>query len=300
VAFPYALGDRIATMAVALRPPAAAGFTGLLLGWGLVAALVVLPAACVAGLQFPMLIGLLGRGRPAVGRETGLAYAANTAGSIAGSLLGGFVLLPWIGALGCWRAVVVLLAALGLTTASLSVHRGGRVHRIGVALAGASLVFLLLRATGPTALFRHSPIGVGRIPADATSSSNAWRNWTNAERRGIQWETDGTESTVALSNRAGLAFVVNGKVDGHIRADAPTQVMSGMVGAILHPHPKTALVIGLGTGSSAGWLGDVPELERVDVVELEPSVLRVARDCAVVNRHVLANSKVHLAIGDAR
>jgi hypothetical protein len=108
------------------------------------------------------------------------------------------------------------------------------------------------------------------------------------------------ESAVALSNRAGLAFVVNGKVDGHIRADAPTQVMSGMVGAILHPEPKSALVIGLGTGSSAGWLGAIPELERVDVVELEPAILRVAKDCAVVNRDVLDNPKVKVLIGDAR
>src|SRR6185295_13244297 len=119
-------------------------------------------------------------------------------------------------------------------------------------------------------------------------------------RHGIEWEADGVESAVAVSNRAGLAFVINGKVDGHIRADAPTQVMSGMLGAILHPAPKSALVIGLGTGSSAGWLGAVPELERVDVVELEPSIERVAKDCAVVNRDVMDNPKVHVIVGDAR
>src|SRR5262249_31421469 len=151
--------------------------------------------------------------------------------------------------------------------------------RLAVVVGLACAALLFLRATGPTALFRHSPIGVGRIPAEMMSSPNAWRSWVNAERRGISWGTDGVESAVALSHRAGLAFVVNGKVDGHIRADAPTQVMSGIVGAVLHPDPKRALVIGLGTGSSAGWLGAIPELERVDVVELEPAILRVARDC---------------------
>jgi spermidine synthase len=300
MAVPYALGDRLATVALALRSLEILGFAGLALGWAVVAMLVVLPAAFVAGVQFPMMIALLGKGVDGVGRQTGLAYAANTAGGIAGSLLGGFVLLPTIGALGCWRGVVALLIVLGLTAAAIAARSRNLDGRLAVAVGLATGALLLLRATGPTALFRHSPIGVGRIPAEMTSSPNAWRSWVNAERRGILWEEDGVESAVALSHRAGLAFVVNGKVDGHIRADAPTQVMSGMVGAILHPEPKSALVIGLGTGSSAGWLGAIPELTRVDVVELEPAILRVARDCAVVNRDVLDNPKVKVVIGDAR
>jgi spermidine synthase len=300
MAVPFALGDRVAALALALRPAGFVGFGGLVLGWAVVAVVVVLPAACVAGLQFPMLIGLLGSGRKGVGRETGLAYGFNTAGAIAGSLLGGFVLLPAWGALGCWRGVVVVLSALGVVAAFLAGRRGASLWRLSVPAAGAGLAFTLVRLPGPSAAWRHSPIGVGRVPTEAMASANDWHNWVNGERRAIEWEADGVESTVALSNRAGLAFVVNGKVDGHIRADAPTQVMSGMLGAILHPSPKTALVIGLGTGSSAGWLGAVPELERVDVVELEPSVMRVAKDCAVVNRDVMDNPKVHVVVGDAR
>jgi spermidine synthase len=300
MAVPYALGDRVATIALALRSLELLGFAGLAMGWALAAMLVVFPAACVAGAQFPMLIALLGEGSPGVGRQTGLAYAANTGGAILGSLLGGFVLLPTIGALGCWRGVVALLVALGGAAAALAVRSEKLDARLACAAGLATAALLLLRATGPTALFRHSPIGVGRVPADMTSSPNAWRSWSNAERGGIVWEADGVESAVAVTNRAGLAFVVNGKIDGHIRADAPTQVMSGMVGAILHPQPKSALVIGLGTGSSAGWLGAVPELTRVDVVELEPAILRVARDCALVNHDVLENPKVHVVLGDAR
>jgi hypothetical protein len=59
-------------------------------------------------------------------------------------------------------------------------------------------------------------------------------------------------------------------------------------------------VIGLGTGSSAGWLAEVPGIERVDVVELEPAVLEVARRAAPVNRDVLENPRVRVTIGDAR
>ena len=41
-------------------------------------------------------------------------------------------------------------------------------------------------------------------------------------------------------------------------------------------------------------------MERVDVVELEPAILEVARYCAPVNRNVLNNPKVRMQIGDAR
>jgi hypothetical protein len=76
--------------------------------------------------------------------------------------------------------------------------------------------------------------------------------------------------------------------------------MAGLIGAMLHPAPKNALVIGLGTGSTAGWLGAVPNIESVDVVELEPAIERVARDCHAVNREALDNPKIRLAFGDAR
>jgi hypothetical protein len=41
-------------------------------------------------------------------------------------------------------------------------------------------------------------------------------------------------------------------------------------------------------------------MERVDAVELEPAVLRVAAACAPVNRDVLHNPNVHIRIADAR
>src|SRR5262249_48929174 len=60
------------------------------------------------------------------------------------------------------------------------------------------------------------------------------------------------------------------------------------------------LVVGLGTGETAGWLAQVPSIERVDVLELEPSVVHVAELCAPVNAAAMANPKVHVIFGDAR
>src|SRR4029077_20694931 len=73
-----------------------------------------------------------------------------------------------------------------------------------------------------------------------------------------------------------------------------------LIGAALHPKPETALVIGLGTGSTAGWLAAIPNVKKVDVFELEPAILQVAHACAAVNQNALGNPKLHVTIADAR
>jgi spermidine synthase len=300
IAVPFALGDRLAIFSLSLRTVGNLGFSAHVFSWTLVAGVVVVPAAFVSGVQFPMLIALLGRGRRDVGRQVGLTYAWNTVGAIAGSLGGGFGLLPALSAPGCWRAVAYMLGALGLCAIVLSVRAS---QRFVLAIAPAVVLVLtvaLLRAEGPTSAWRHAGIGAGRASLKAINSPNATRNFLHASRRHVAWEKDGVESSVAVVNTESLSFVVNGKSDGNAIIDAPTQVGFGMVGGMLHPGAKSSIVIGLGTGSTAGWLGAIPAMERVDVVELEPAILRVARECSVVNHNALDNPRVHVQIGDAR
>jgi spermidine synthase len=290
MAFPFILGDRLAIQTNLLRSLGAIGFGGFVLSWTYVTVLVVFPAAFIAGIQFPVLISLLGRGEEDVGRHVGLAYAWNTAGAIAGSLAGGFGLLPLLTAPGAWRLSIVLLAILGIAAAAFA----RRVASVVIALVAIGGTFAL----GPTALWRHSGIGAGR--ATVPDSVNSTREWVHSDRRTLVWDVDGRESSVALVDSNDYAFIVNGKADGSARGDAGTQVMAGLVGAILHPNPQRALVIGLGTGSTAGWLGAIETMQRVDVVELEPAVIGVARACSAVNHDVLRNPKVHIRIADAR
>jgi spermidine synthase len=298
VAAGFALGDRLALLAALLRPLGNLGFEGHVLGWAAVTAIVVLPPALVAGFQYPLLLALLGRGREHVGRDVGWATASNTAGAVLGALSGGFGLLPLLTAPGCWRLVVALLVALGVVAAGLDPHRGLAARLVPAALAlGAAALAL---APGPTAALRHSGIGAGRVAPGDLASPNAAEDWLRGQRRSVVWEAEGRESSVALLGSTGLAFAVNGKVDGHSRYDAGTQVMAGLLGALLHAGPRRVLVVGLGTGSTAGWLAEVTGVERVDVVELEPAVAEVARRCALVNRSALANPKLHLFFGDAR
>lgn len=296
---PFAMGDRVAILAALLHPLGAVGLYGQVLGWTLVTALVVLPAALVAGFQFPVLIGLLGAGEREVGQHTGFAYAWNTGGSILASLAGGFVLLPWLTATGSWQLAVVLMAALAVVAGALAWARGG--GRATLAVAGVAVVLAVaqLGATGPTAAWRHSPIGAGRVDL-ASAHRNEIRDWMAGQRRAVVWEAEGLETSVGLAGASSYAFIINGKVDGNARGDAATMVMFGLVPAALHPDPRTALVVGLGTGASAGWLAEVGSMERVDVVELEPAIVEVARRCAPVNHGVVDHPKVNLVIADGR
>jgi spermidine synthase len=302
MAVPYLLGDRVALLAAFLRPMSAFGFSALAAGWAVVASVVVLPAAIIAGYQFPLLIGLLGRGRAGVGRQVGIAYASNTGGSIIGSIAGGFGLVPMLSALGAWKMVVIAMGAESLWALSLSVRvpRRGRLFSTVSAAATVTLAVACLIQQGPTSAWRHSAIGAGRATASTRTSINALKEWVNAWNRSNLWEQDGVESSVALYGQVGLAFVVNGKIDGNALSDAGTQIMGGLVGAALAPDPHSAFVIGLGTGTTAGWLASVPSIERVDVAEIEPAMLHVAQACAAVNAAALENPKVSVHLDDAR
>ncbi|MGE4181276.1 MAG: spermidine synthase, partial [Limisphaerales bacterium] len=261
---------------------------------------VFLPSV-LAGLQFPLLVGLLGEGRRDAARQVGAAYAANTAGAIVGSVAGGFLLIPWLTAPGCWRLVVALALALGFIALLLWERPWHPSVMFGTLLLSALAVGMAFHARGPTAAWRHTSIGYG-ILQTLPSSPVAIEDQIRSSRRHLAKEYEGRESSIAvMRGDEGWALFSNGKADGSALSDAGTQVMLGLVSAMEHPGPRSAFVIGLGTGTSAGWLADVPGMERVDVVELEPRVVDVARDYfAPVNRNALGKENLRVTVGDAR
>jgi spermidine synthase len=301
VALPIALGDRIALFAAFTRPMANVDFTTLVASWAAVTALVVFPASLVSGYQFPLLFALLGKGRDKVARQVGAVYAFNTAGSIMGAVLGGFYLIPRLGAVGCFRLVAATLLSLGLVVTARNATRrvGESARRALPALLLAALGAVLVTRSGPSAVWRHEPIGAGRA-RPPTSSRNELRAWTMRKNHRIAWEADGIETAVALEKANQLAFVVDGKTDGAVFTDRATQAMAGLVAAMVHPSPRRAFVIGLGTGMTAGWLSAVPGMDRVDVAELERSIVEVARAASAANQDVLSRPSVHLHFGDGR
>lgn len=304
LAAPFAAGDRLAVLVAFLKDGNTYAFAGEVGIWTLVAGMVVFPFSFVSGAQFPLFIALCGAGREKVARQTGAVFFGNTVGSIAGALAGGFGLMPLLTATGAWQALVLLLIAGG--AAVFAVARRASPDAVGglrpVIFAGVPVVLALacLSAEGPTAAWRHGGVGAGRAEGLAQFDANSIREWRNRLRSSFFWEADGAESSIGISDNGSFAFHLNGKCDGNSVGDAGMQIMSGLIGAALHPDPKTALVVGLGTGETAGWLGKVDSIDRVDVVELEPAMLEMARLCAPANHRVLENPKVHFEFNDAR
>lgn len=296
----YVLGDRLALLAASLRGLGVYGFDGLVAGWAVVAVVVVLPTALVAGYQFPLLVALLGSGRRGVAVDVGAAYAWNTWGAVAGSLAGGFWLLPRLGAEHLWLGCGLLLLALAIALVATGGRQVARWRRLTAAtVAALAVAWVGLAADGPTALWRHAAIGAGRFELEHVES-RWWTATRNDRRRGVVAAGDGVESSVALVTDESLSLIVNGKSDGSAVGDAPTQVGCALVAGALHPAPRRVLVIGLGTGSTAGWFAAMDEVERVDVIELEPLVIAFASHFAAVNREVLDNPKVRILRGDGR
>ncbi len=298
ITVPLALGDRIAVLALTIRDLSLFGFAGSVLGWTFIASIVVFPAALVSGVQFPVLVALLGQGRQDVGKQLGQAFGWNTLGSMLGSLAGGFGLMTLLSATGVWRLAVQGLVIFAVALLVIAWF-GSRQPLKTFALAGVLLLAAYLStATGPSEVWRHGGIGAGRTIVP--KNRNQLLDWQNETRRKIVWQGDGRESSVAIDSKSSFGFLVNGKSDGNAVGDAGTQIMLGVLPAILHPEPKSGFVVGLGTGESAGWLASLPSIQRVDVVELEPSVTQMAMLCAPFNHDVLNHPKVNLVFNDAR
>jgi spermidine synthase len=118
-------------------------------------ALAILPTTLLLGFAFPIGVRLwtaTPRGIPGdSGRRVGVFYACNVAAGIGGSVVAGFVLVPYLGA----RRSLVLLAALLLASGVLVLVVSTSL-RVSLAVAGAAIVvFAMITVTvGPESLQR--------------------------------------------------------------------------------------------------------------------------------------------------
>ncbi len=297
---PFAAGDQLAYFAAIMRAWGASSFFTLVTSWLLMSLLVVFPASLLAGYQFPLLIALLGPGEEEVGQEVGRIYASNTFGSILGSLLGGFWLIPLFTATGVWRWLAVFLLLLASLAFVMHLRTSTPTLTSGLLLVLGLSTIWMTTSTGPSAAWRHSTIGAGRSKLATAKDANNLRKQFQEIRWSTLWEKEGLESSIGLNRTNGISLYVNGKSDGNARTDASTGVFLSLFPGALHSNPKHVLIVGLGTGTTAGWIAKDPRVERVDVLELESEVVAFAKRCAAVNQDALNNPKVNVIIGDAR
>lgn len=290
---PFTLGDDLPFLVARAREWAQVSSSRMFMLWACTAAVFVLPAAVISGYQFPALIALAGRGVRGVGADTGRVYAANTVGAILGSTFVGFVGLPVFGSWPSAQLAALLMAAAGL---ALLV----KLERITLVVVCTLALLGMARSPGPSEVWRATAVGAGR----SVLSASSW-NEREALVRNLKDDVtslvDGVESTVAVTNGDGFALLNNGKSDGSSIGDAMTVVGAVLIPALtMERPPRTAFVVGWGIGQSAGWLGAVPSIERVDVAEIEQAVIDGTRVCEDTNRRAQQSDKIHIHIGDGR
>jgi spermidine synthase len=121
----------------------------------------------------------------------------------------------------------------------------------------------------------------------------------NAHLVDIVYFADGLNATISVARTSDyISLRTNGKVDAS-NQDKTTQLLVGHLGALAHP-PRRVLLIGFGSGMTASALAAYPEMERLDVVEIEPAVVAAAPLLAQLNRNVLLDPRVHVTFDDAR
>jgi spermidine synthase len=267
------------------------------------------------------------------GRLVGGVYAANTVGAILGALGFSMVLIPWLGTRDSQR-VMIALAALSVLLLLLAaiVSRWasrGRLRRSALpepveesGMADASdeqpspSPSGLTLPPGPRAKRWPAWIGLALVPALAVPliwSVPALPPGLIAYGRYLASRTivadaiytgEGMNSTVAVTLLDGdiVSFHVCGKVEASTEpADMRLQRMLGHLSALLHPKPRSILVVGCGAGVTAGAFVLHPDVERIVLCEIEPLIPQIAAGFfGKENYNVLRDPRVEVVYDDAR
>ena len=236
-------------------------------------------------------------------RPVGDTLSLNTVGSIAGSLGAGFVLVPWIGlerAMLVGASLYVAYGAVVLAT-DIADRRGATspgvvfaVIAAGVALALPAL--LPQRTDELFGAFSNNQLlqyvrADGDIDVDAELGKGV-----------IRYYREGRSATVSVMEQDGFRSIsVNGKI---VASDDPedlrTQYMLAHVPLLMHPAPRSTLVVGMGAGTTLGGVTAHDDLERVALAEIEPAMLGAEPHFAASNGSPLSDPRMRVFLEDGR
>ncbi len=267
--------------------------------WLLAGAVILLPATLMGGL-FPAAAQLAIRSAAHTGRGAGRVYAWTTVGDIAGSLGAGLVLIPTLGI----RAT--LLVAVGLLTLAAAAAVVSWARPRSSLAAGLASATVLALAIGLTPRWDEVTMSIGPYQYAAKWADALERDPSREIMRSLVklYYEDGLTSTVAVFKSPTDAYrqlQINGKVDGSDGGDMLTQRMLAHVPLLLHPRPRSALVVGLGTGCTAGSAAIHGAVEQVTAVEIERAVIDASRRLfSHVNHRVHENPRARVVATDAR
>ncbi len=218
-------------------------------------ALLGVPAFCLSGV-LPALLRLAIADMGHLGRHTGSMIAVSTIGSLVGTWGTSFYLLTWLGSMS-------LVAVLGFAQAALGMVWTWWAWRQRWSRTVVALLLFLLGSFPFLGWYSLHPV-LALPPA--------------------LYQEDSPYQQVRVRDSDRFRYLIlNRTYHAVMEKNAPTnlalpysQVMMGHLPLV--ENPKRGLILGHGGGSLAKWLAQYwPDLE-LDVVEMDPSVVRMAEE----------------------
>ena len=239
--------------------------------------------AALLGSVLPLLCRLAISPDDQAGRGVSLVYVSNIVGSTLGSLVIGFVAMQYFGLRQVSQSLGLAAVIVGAVVLSFSQGKLRRPPTWTVALIVAA--FVALPASSPLYTGLYERLIFGNRPEARVPFAHVVEN-----RNGV----------IAVTNEA--AVFGGGVYDGYFNinpVDDVNMVVRVYALSAFHPAPKRMLMIGLASGSWAQILANHPQLESLDIVEINPGYLQLIPQYPMV-RSVLKNPKVHIFIDDGR
>ena len=249
-------------------------------------ALLIAPATLLMGMSFPILQRAVQSDTGRLGRRLGTLLLANIAGSTAGTMLTGWVLLSVAGTATTLR-IMTMLSALFALAAWRLLPRDRVLPRI-VAPA-------LCACVAATAIV---------MPSDA----QLWGALHGTASQRLIVAEDGSGVSVLRGRDPSFEGNVTVFVSGLGQSELPyggIHTVLGALPALLHPMPRNAAVIGLGSGDTlfaVAGRGDLARILSIEIVEPQIDTLRALfeRQPYPGVRTVLHDPRVEHAFGDGR
>ncbi len=258
------------------------GWSAKAYDWPPALALVAL-AAALLGAILPLVAHFGIKPDDQAGKNLSYIYLANIVGSSAGSLITGFVFLdrfslPTSGAIIACTGMVLVALLLALSDLSLA--------RRGVGLAVVTVAGVLLAQSTPGAYDRIWERLLYK------------RNFEETTRFADVIETKSGVITVTQDGTVYGGGAYDGRFNTSIVHDRNGILRAYAVGA-MHPAPKRILMIGLASGSWANVVANMPHLEKLTIVEINPGyVTLIAKHPEVAA--ILKDPKVEIVSDDGR
>jgi spermidine synthase len=268
----------------------------------LISIIIVLPPALFLGLIFPCLIGQ-GIVRSKAVWTMGKLLSCSTIGSICGALAAGMIIpnSAWVSGMEfCFIGLTCFLLGLAVVADVLGPREdlGRRTSASRVLFLGLCVIPLLVLMIRPEWDTTLMSTGASFLEISATKlrSFDEFKSAIKASSTPALFYHEGMSSTVTVETnvRHNVIFLKNnGKVEAALpidwqkqapTSDASTQVLLGALPVLnCNVNNMDALLIGLGSGITAGTMLENDRLARLKICELEPAVLAASHLFDAVN-----------------